>query len=112
MHTKMTVLRSVAAFERVLEDLAQELIESTDEELLEAARDLGMDPTMRESAAFAGVKYPATPQLSDFFEMPVAHPQQIETERSSIALPRSGRRLPGRKKPPKPPRRGNKSGRA
>ena len=42
-------------FERLLVALERELIEATDEEILEAARDLGMDPTMKGSAAFFGV---------------------------------------------------------
>ena len=43
----------------------------SDEELIEAAKDLGMNTEMRNSAAFAGLKYPAKPQLSDFFEFEV-----------------------------------------
>ena len=42
-------------FERLLAALEQELIAATDEEILEAARDLGMNPAMRGSAAFFGV---------------------------------------------------------
>ena len=53
---------------RMLEALESELIEASDEEVLEAARALGMNPGMRGSAAFAGLKYFAKPQLSDFFE--------------------------------------------
>jgi RNA polymerase sigma-70 factor (ECF subfamily) len=49
--------------------LAQELAECLDEEVIEAAKSLGMDPGMKESAAFAGLKYPSIPQLSDFFDM-------------------------------------------
>jgi hypothetical protein len=32
-----------------------------------AAADLGMNPAMRGSAAFAGLKYPANPRYADFF---------------------------------------------
>ena len=42
-------------FERLLIALERELIEATDDELLEAARDLGMNPAMKGSAAFFGV---------------------------------------------------------
>jgi hypothetical protein len=73
MHTKVSRTQRVTALERILEALAEELVESTDEELLQAARDLGMDPTMRGSAAFIGLKYPTVRQLSDFFELP-EHP--------------------------------------
>lgn len=42
-------------FERLLAALERELIEATDKEILEAARDLGMNPAMKGSAAFFGV---------------------------------------------------------
>lgn len=42
-------------FERLLAALERELIEATDEEILEAASDLGMNPAMKGSAAFFGV---------------------------------------------------------
>jgi len=106
MRTKVASIRPTAGFERILEALAEELIDSTDAELLEAAKDLGMDPTMRGSAAFIGLKYPATPRVSDFFDASQIHLQRIEAERRSIADPRPSRRLPGRKKRRKPPGRG------
>lgn len=42
-------------FERLLAVLEQELTVATDEEILEAASDLGMNPAMKGSAAFFGV---------------------------------------------------------
>ena len=42
-------------FERLLAALERELIEATDQEILEAARDLGMNPAMKGSAAFFGI---------------------------------------------------------
>lgn len=42
-------------FENLLAALERELIEATDEEILEAARDLGMNPAMKGSAAFFGI---------------------------------------------------------
>jgi hypothetical protein len=39
----------------LLDALEQELTEATDEEILAAAGDLGMDPAMKGSAAFFGV---------------------------------------------------------
>lgn len=42
-------------FEQLLAALEQELIAATDEEILEAAGDLGMNPAMKGSAAFFGV---------------------------------------------------------
>ena len=42
-------------FERLLAALERELVEATDEEILAAARDLGMNPAMKGSAAFFGI---------------------------------------------------------
>ena len=69
MRTKVTKRPAELALTRVLDALAQELIDASDEEILDATRSLGMDPTMRESSAFAGITYPARPRLSDFFDL-------------------------------------------
>lgn len=42
-------------FERLLAALERELVEATDEEILEAAGELGMNPAMKGSAAFFGI---------------------------------------------------------
>jgi hypothetical protein len=65
MRTKVAV---ITALDRVLDGLAQELIAATDEEILAAARELGMDPGMRGSAAFLGLKYPILRHPRDFFD--------------------------------------------
>jgi len=67
MLTKMTVARPEISLSRLLNAFEQELIDATDEEILAAAADLGMNPAMRGSAAFAGLKYPANPRYADFF---------------------------------------------
>jgi len=65
---KVQLIRKVQRLARILEALELELIDASDEEILEAAKDLGMDPTMKGSAAFLGLKYPATWRAEDFFE--------------------------------------------
>jgi hypothetical protein len=52
---------------RVVQALEGEILEATDEEILDAARDLGMDLSMRGSAAFLGLKYPLIRRRADFF---------------------------------------------
>jgi hypothetical protein len=44
------------ALPRIVEALERELIEASDEEVLEVVRALGMNPGMKGSAAFAGLK--------------------------------------------------------
>jgi hypothetical protein len=69
MRTRVKRGSSELALTRILDAFAQELIHASDEEILRVAKDLRMDPTTRESAAFAGVTYPARPQVSDFFDL-------------------------------------------
>jgi hypothetical protein len=67
-------------FERLLVALERELIEATDDEILEAARDLGMNPAMKGSAAFFGVT--------------IGRPHHWpDDSRDSSGAPRASRRL-------------------
>jgi hypothetical protein len=113
MHTKVIPrVRPVPALERVLDALAHELIESSDEELLAVAADLGMNLTMRESAAFAGLKYPAAPRIEDFFDVPALQRESLPGQRGASPLPDTGstRRLARRKRRSDPPDEGGNSG--
>jgi hypothetical protein len=67
MRTQMKRVFPQAALERLLAALERELIEATDEEILEAARDLGMKPQMKGSAAFLGLRHAIGPRFADFF---------------------------------------------
>jgi hypothetical protein len=51
----MTTQRPDSALERLLVALEVELLQATDEEVLAAAHELGMNPAMKGSAAFFGV---------------------------------------------------------
>jgi len=51
----MTTQRPDSALERLLVALEDELLQATDEEVLAAAHELGMNPAMKGSAAFSGV---------------------------------------------------------
>lgn len=55
---------SAERLESLLAALEQELIAATDEEILEAAADLGMNPAMKGSAAFFGVTIPLRPAFT------------------------------------------------
>lgn len=57
----------IVTLDRILERLERELIDVSDEEIVEAARSLRMNLNAKESAAFLGLRAPAKPQLSDFF---------------------------------------------
>jgi hypothetical protein len=95
---------------RILEAFAKELIEASDEEILEAAKDLGMNPDMKGSAAFLGVIHATPRRLSDIFDLvelkkllPVSDRNRIVSERLGKAKSssrRSGRRrLSSERKP-------------
>jgi hypothetical protein len=81
MRTKVTAAaRRIARLTRILEALEKDLVEASDEEILEAAKDLGMNPKMRGSAAFIGVKTPTRWQLEDFFGFERVPAAQITTQ--------------------------------
>jgi hypothetical protein len=69
MRTSLTLADATAALTRLLEAFEQELIESSDEEIMQAAKDLGMNPQMKGSAAFAGLKYRTRLRLADFYDL-------------------------------------------
>ncbi len=69
MRTKVKAAPPEAALSRILVALERELVAASDEEVVAAAQDLGMNPLMPGSGAFAGIKYPARPQLADFFDL-------------------------------------------
>ncbi len=54
----MKIARPEASLDHVLSALERELIDATDEEVLAAAAELGMNPSMKGSAAFVGIKSP------------------------------------------------------
>jgi len=55
----MKSTRPELALERILIALERDVVDATDEELLTAARELGMNPSMQGSAAVFGVTRPA-----------------------------------------------------
>lgn len=63
MSNRMSEIR----LERLLDALSDDLAEAADLELIEAARDLRMDLTMRGTAAFLGVKLLYFPYRPDRF---------------------------------------------
>jgi hypothetical protein len=69
MRIKMKQPSAEVGLSRILDGFAQELTVASDPEILAAAKDLGMDLAMKESAAFAGVTFPARPQAADFFDI-------------------------------------------
>jgi hypothetical protein len=69
MRTKVKLALPEVLLTRILEAFGQELIGASDEEIMQTAKDLGMDLQMKGSGAFAGLTYPAKWQLSDFFDI-------------------------------------------
>ncbi|HEY6927632.1 MAG TPA: hypothetical protein VI653_29420 [Steroidobacteraceae bacterium] len=68
MRTKVKTITSEVKLTRILDAFAQELVDASDEEVSAAAAELGMD-LQKWSSAFAGITYPARPQLEDFFDL-------------------------------------------
>jgi len=68
MRKKLIPTTPDIALDRVLAGLATELAVSTDQEIIQAAKDLGMNVNMKGSAAFIGV-FGLAKRLEDFFDL-------------------------------------------
>jgi hypothetical protein len=94
MRKKMTSPPPDVALNRVLASLAQELAESSDDEIVQAAEDLGMNVKMKGSAAFIGVKYTFPKRLEDVFdvaELRKRYGEWVREQRSSLPPGRKDR---------------------
>jgi hypothetical protein len=93
MRTTLTPATSAAALGRMLDQLDRELIEASDEEILEAARDLGMNPMMKGSAAFIGLRVPAMAHFADFFDSEALRSAlNIRSAQKAVAPPSGSKR--------------------
>ena len=93
MRTKMTSTPPEVALNRVLGGLEKELVEATDEEIVRAAEDLGMNVKMKGSAAFIGVKYTFPKRASEIFDLEELRRVYVEYLRTQQAsLPKAGRK--------------------
>ena len=72
MRQKLMPIPQDLWLERVLAVLAMDLAEAGDEEIVQAAEDLGMNVKMKGSAAFLGV-YGLPKRIEDFFVVEDAH---------------------------------------
>jgi hypothetical protein len=85
MRTKLTESSPGAALARLLDALERELIDASDEEILEAAKDLGMNPMMKGSAAFVGLNFSAKATMADFFGPDILRNAFIEAAQVTAA---------------------------
>ena len=69
MRKNMIPISPELALLRVLAGLEKELVDATDEEIEQAAQELGMNIRMKGSAAFAGVLGPMPKRLEDIFDL-------------------------------------------
>jgi hypothetical protein len=105
MRTKVSTPFPEVTLGRILQALEHELMEASDGEILEAAADLGMDPAMKGSAAFLGLKSPAVPRLQDFFSMAGSPDARLAVERLlGERLARASGKAPELGAPARPPR--------
>ncbi len=105
MRTKVNSVPPEVVLTRVLEGLERDLVEATDEDITQAAQDLGMNLSMKGSAAFMGLKSPFRLRLSDIFELPSFDPEQLEALRRVYAEQVEAARKGPRAKGAHPPRR-------
>ena len=77
--------------DRVLAGLARELAEAGDDEIAQAAHDLGMDVKMKGSAAFIGVTSGLPKRIEDFFDGDALRAAYEAFLRERRALPKTGK---------------------
>jgi hypothetical protein len=97
MRTQIKVESAVVIFDLILEALGQELIDASDEEIMEAAKDLGMDLQMKGSAAFLGLTFPARWSVSDVFDLEVIKERKPKTPSTIRSRISADKKRPGRK---------------
>jgi hypothetical protein len=85
MRTKVKVALPETVLARILEAFGQELLDASDQEIMEAAKELGMNPQMKGSAAFLGLTFPAKLQVSDFFDVEAIKQHVAREARERIA---------------------------
>ena len=90
MHAKLKRAAAAARLERLIDALAEDLAEATDEEVLQACADLGMNPQMRGSAAFLGLKGPSV-TWREFFDT-------VELQHLQAAIAHGGSATPSRRR--------------
>src|ERR1700760_1055678 len=88
MRTKLILAQPEAALDRLLEALANELTDVSDEEILAAAQELGMNPLMKGSAAFLGLRIAPFADLSEWAEF--FESEQLGTSLATLSLKGSG----------------------
>jgi hypothetical protein len=72
-------VRPDVGLERLIHGLEQELLAAPDEEFVAGARDLGMNPEMKGSAAFVGVKN-MSPQILEALRRACAEYREGEAD--------------------------------
>jgi hypothetical protein len=95
MRTKLTLTTPAAALGRILDQLDRDLIEASDEDVMEAARDLGMNPMMKGSAAFLGLQCFS---LAEFFDSDALRGLLPERAAQKVAAPHAPKRATRRPK--------------
>ena len=80
------------ALDRVLAGLEKELVDASDEEIEQAAQDLGMNIRMKGSAAFIGVTYTYPKRFEDIFDVETMRKAYVEFMRKRQSFLPDGRK--------------------
>ena len=77
MPAKVKSVSPEVVLTRVLEGLEPDLVNATDADVTQAAQDLGMDLSMKGSAAFRGLKPPFKLSVAEFFDLSTLDAEQV-----------------------------------
>jgi hypothetical protein len=106
----MTTVRPELGLERLLAALERDLLDATDQEILESANELGMDPTLKGSAALFGVTFTMKPSERAAARLRSQNLWFSETSRLAETAPRTrSKKSSGSKTRSRPRRRPKRS---
>ena len=102
MQTKLRVVAPEASLTRILASFEQELLDALDEEIMEAAKDLGMNPQMKGSAAFFGVTRPVGVSSADIHSFAAWTREYLEAKKLGAEAAKQPQAAMPEAEPPKP----------
>jgi hypothetical protein len=83
MPRQVTRITNETRLQRVLLALEQEVLQASDQELRQAAQDVGIDPDMKGSIAWVGIFYPGKVKMEEMFDLEALR-RRLQKQRTAL----------------------------